>query len=461
MNLIKDYVNIVSEITDAPKTFLIASAYHYISSTIGKYVVCPFLSRSVDKPFKPNLWSIISGLPGISRKSTVMNLELDALKISYREYYSLANPRMTQDNINEIIHAMIIQQGSPEGIVDHIVDLQDRVDTFLIMSSEWGNVLRQIKNQRYMEELANLLSKLHDGDMHVWYGSKRVKDTRNVRYIRQGLYVTFLTGMQRLGMYVDPYYLDQGLLRRVLIVYAKPSDKDKWLPPIDLTIEMKIERLKELAEQVGELMYDYSAKAPIIAHLTGEVKNRINEYARNVERVIIENPESNWSKYAQSLWVHLSKLTILNAISRKRPVPSGGLGYIITIEEQDFIEAKNYLESILPNMQEAISEIGVKIRRVPMEDYQTVLERIYGIIVSAGPSGITTRELLMRSGLIKEHLKTYILNLMEQEKVEVYRYTPRRGRPSIIIVATSYRNNYSDKIIKSEKVDANMLNMMW
>ncbi len=64
-DLLDDYLNIISEFTDAPDIFLQSCAFHMISTTLGQ-----FFEIYDSHIRRPNLWFILSSIPGRTRSST-------------------------------------------------------------------------------------------------------------------------------------------------------------------------------------------------------------------------------------------------------------------------------------------------------------------------------------------------------------------------------------------------------
>ena len=454
MDLISDYVNTMMQIVDAPRIFIEASAYHFISSTLGKYIICPYIPRALDNPFKPNLWVMISGAPSRSRKSTLIGYERSMLSNAFITYFKLKNPNLLEDDIRKHVMQMFLQTGSPEGISDHISDNQDLYDEFILISAEWGGVLRQMRGAKtYMEGLINLLSSLYSSEDIVWHGAKKT------RYIKRGLYVTAIVGLQEPRLYIDRYLLEQGLMRRFLLVYATPKDFERWIPPLDMSREAKFYNLKSIYEVVGGLMKEYDNKKPVSITMTNAVRNFINNYARQVEDKILEDPSSPWSLYVQSLWEHMTKLAILSAAGRKTPQPTGELGYMLSVDMTDVQYAYNYIKRIEPNAMMAIASIGAPEIEAPYVNYSSILDRIYSIIVDAGRDGIEFTELLSRTRLLKKDLVEYLKNLIDEGRIEAYYFQPRRKKPTVLLVSSTYKLQYSDRIIKSKPIPSNALPM--
>lgn len=451
-NLLEKIYKVVVELTDAPDTYIVAMAYHVISSTLGKYLVCPLYPKSPDNPMRPNLWVMISGIPGIMRKSTIINFDQYLIKTSWKEYYRQANPRLSEETINEIINAMFIEYGSPEGIADHIARYQNDLDIFILTSHEFGGIIKQLNNREYMLGLSSMLSKLWEGEETIWRGAK--KD----RFIRKGLYVTAIWGMQKPWLYLDNIVFQQGLMRRVLLIYARPEDKKRWIPPLSLKRSVLVNQLEDVSAEIGNKMYEISKYQPVMVDFTREALEKINNKARETEQNIIKEGETNWAIYIQNYWNYLLRLSILHAVARKNPQPSGEIGWIIEVEELDVDKADAFLRLTIDRAKEAIALSSTPIVNKPLVTEEGTLSVIYSIITSYGKEGISTSELLRKLRMLKDDLKKYIINLMEEGKIIATRRKVRRGRPPIKFYDAKYKNLIP---AKEEVIDPRYLETIW
>ena len=424
--LLRRLVEAGQQLTDAPDTYIIAVSYWVLSSTLGKYIVVPYYPRPPDNPMRPNLWIIISGLPGIMRKSTVIDtLGKNVVKNAWREYYTLANPRLTPEQVNEMVSKMFIETGSYEGIAKHISEQQRERDTFFIVSTEWGGILLTMRSRDYMIGFASLLSKLWAGEEH------RVHLTREVRYIRSGLYVTALLGMQEPWLYMDKFVFRQGLMRRILLVYAEPSDKTRWLPPIDMGRLAVMDTLQDIAVEIAQRMDIYSQAYPVEARISNEAREMIVDYARRCEEEVLRNSSGNWSLYVQNLWDMLLRLSVLSAASRTERPRETGAGYVLYVETGDVEEAKRFLETTLDRARQAISLAGVPVREQEVVVTESAEETVMAVLKRHGCMKKT--ELLRATGMSRGTIKEIILGLVEKEAVKAFIKKQGRGRPAIII----------------------------
>jgi len=452
MNIEKSYMNLVTEITDAPETYLWFTLMHISSSCLGKYIVCPLYMRPTSNPWHPNVWIILSGAPGIMRKSTVINLDQYIVSNSFREYYRTKMPKATPDVIEKIIQNIFIETGSPEGLAEHISSTQNDIDIYIMLSHEFGGILRQMTRRDYMEGYAALLSKLWAGEPHKWHGAKKV------RYIKSGLFVTAILGMQKPWLYLDNIMFQQGLMRRVFLIYAEPEDKRKWLPPLNLKKSVLMDELLAISKELSERMLELESLSPVKAMLTPGVLDKINQYARKVESELMQDTDSNWSLYAQSLWDHLVRFSICLAAIRKRPIKSPTFGYVLTVDDSDVSEAQRWIELTLPRTRQALSFTEAPRVKAPIQTVEGPVDVIYSIISSNGKKGVSTSELLRKTRILKDELKKYIIQLLEEDKVVAVVHKSGRGRSRLMFYDKKYE---SFAVLNGQKIGSKTLEAIW
>ena len=440
--------------TDAPDLYLEAARYWVLSSTLGRHVVVPYFPRPPDNPLRPNTWIILSGVPGIMRKSTVIDsIARIVVKTAWREFYRSTLTRLQPGTIEEMVGKMFIETGSYEGIVKHIAETQNDIDTFFLISTEWGGLMQLSKSREYMTGLSTLLSKLYSGEEHV---ARYAKETR---YLRGGLYVTALLGMQEPWLYLDNLVFRQGLMRRMVFVYQKPEDKDRWLPPLDLRRMQVVEELISVGESLALRMRELDERKPVEARFSAETIRFINDYAQSIEEEIRSNGNSNWGLYAQNLWEHLTKLAVLEALDRGAEIREEGLTAHIYVLEEDVQRASSFIERTIPRAREALSVTGTPIRELEVRTSQAAEELVRSVIESSGC--ITTTELLRGLRMLKDDLKPIIVNMAEKGDIIVAKIPRTRGRPPIVICKKESYNNLAARNPAVEKLAPGEIEVAW
>ncbi len=452
MDIERSFMNIVTEITDAPETYLWFSLMHIASSCLGKYIICPLYMRPSSNPWRPNVWIILSGIPGIMRKSTVIDIDLHVITHALYEYYKARMPRASEETIHKIIQNIFIETGSPEGLAEHISEAQKDLDMFIIVSTEYGGVFQQMTKRDYMIGYASLLSKLWSGEQHIWRGAK--KD----RYIRSGLFVTAILGMQKPWLYLNTYLFQQGLMRRVFIIYAEPDDKSRWLPPLNLRKSVLMDELTSISHELAELMNAYENISPVKALFEPGVLDKINEFARKSEQEVINNPESIWALYSQNLWDHLVRFSICLASLRRRPERTTTFGYVLKVKEEDVRDAMRWIERTLPKTKKALTLVSTPVVKATITTAEGPLDFIHTLISENGRNGITASELLRKSKMIKDELKRYIINLIEENRIVAVVHKGRRGRPSLMFFDKRWE---SVALMHGDKIEARTLDAIW
>lgn len=454
--MLKQILEIGQELTDAPDTYIMASAYWALSSTLGKYVVIPYYPSPPDNPVRPSVWFVIAGLPGIMRKSTVIeSIGKNLVRGAWREYYKITAANLTPDQIEEQIAKMFIETGSYEGIIKHLVENQKTIDSFFLVSTEWGGVLQTMRSREYMVGFSSLLSKLWSGEEHV------VRLARETRYIRKGLYVTALLGMQEPWLYLDNYVFRQGLMRRIILVYAEPKDKTRWLPPLSLKRMQLLDQLSEIAEALANKMVTFAEYYPIEARFTADAHEKINKFAYQVEEEIIRTETAgNWSLYAQNLWDHVARLSVLHAIDRVEKPREAPVGAVIMVELRDVENAIRYIQSITPKAREAISMTSVPIRRQTVKVATEAEETIKAIIHKYACNCVSASKLLSDSKMLKDDLKKLVLNLIEKDEVKAYSLKTR-GRPKIMFCVKEHAPCFIQHSPAATELSVEALKSMW
>jgi len=453
LDLIDKFVAIASEYTDAPDDFLVAAGYHLVSSLLGRFTV--IAGTPNDK--RPNPWFLLSSVPGLMRRSTVVNLAERVYRRALRRFYEETRPKKPgeseaeyRERIEKLIDDSIIEEGTVEGLTDHIEDAyggEDRVKEFVIHSPEFGAVLSRMTERHYQAGVLSLLSKLKYGEGGVQYLSRR-RGQKGRRYIPRGLFVTMLASMQELEYYVRPEHVRQGLMRRIIVVFQRPSQKKRYLPPLleELERERAIKLLdlyaEELAEkmlQLNEMRWYYASvyKEPLVPIMfRHRVARKINAFAERHEE-LLKKADETYGKlddielYKQGYAEWLIELSAVRCLARCQPTRIAGLqGLCFSVEDVDYEKAKEFLLAVARNVEEAFKNVGV-ITKPPTVDETP--NRLYRLILRRGKEGITKSE-LSNTGItdIDKHLRT----LLDADRIVAFRkITGKRGRPPIIIYA--------------------------
>jgi len=469
---IDEYIEIVSQITDAPPLFVRASAYWLTSLLFGVNVVCPLAPPGASRV---NIWFMLSGPPAITRKSTV----IDKLARRFFERlftkYLMNKLQITEHEAWKISKLVFIEKATPEGLADHIQitsgegneTLGISLDRYSLITTEFGGIVAACERD-YMTGFAQLLSKLYYGEGDVTYlSSRKGKKDDRMRVIPEGLYVCALVGIQKLNLYIKPELVKQGLLRRFIVIHQDGTDKPVRKPPLDPTRKIVYTEFEDLVERYLDMMENYNQFDPqrqgpvqVFVRMNKSVMDKINEYWDQCEREYLNNQENLWLLYKQSSWEHLLKLTILEAISRVQD-PEYRFGDLeLKVEIQDFERALNFLTQAHYKSQIEISSIEAS----PVDQFLPVasgkLNFVFNIIESSGEEGISRSELLVKTGLLKDELKRLIITLMEQERIVAYKFSPPTGGRSLI---KFFSKKYEKKLAISggQFISVDQLEIIW
>ena len=209
MNWIDDFLQIVSEHTDAPDVVIKGSAYWLISATLGPF----FQVIESKRPLKPNMFVVFCGPAGLTRKSTVIDYARTVYEIAWQKYYDTLN-------IDINVEDKFIEEFTIEGIADYIEEHSDKIKDYVLISDEFGVWLKRSEGQRYMFGARGMLSKLYYGETYKQVLSKR-QGKKSIRKIPRGLYFTMICGMQDPDLYLTEYDVRQGLVRRTFLLISQ------------------------------------------------------------------------------------------------------------------------------------------------------------------------------------------------------------------------------------------------
>ena len=431
MDLIEEFKRIVTHYLDAPNIFIEAAAYHTVSSLLGRFFHCSFIPGG-QHGARPNIWFIIASIPGRTRRSTIANYSTYTYRRSLEKFYKYLKPELTQKEAVLKVLDTVIEEGTPEGIMDHIK--VTNLDAYAIMSTEFGAVLSRIGTKDYEMGVSSLFSKLYYGEGGTMMMSQRGKDSAGVRKLPENLFTTMFCGMQEPHLYLTPGMSRQGLLRRILLCYCDPVDIDRWMPPLQDERENIYTDLWNLSEEIFSWMVDFHEKAaqfsPFLLDITfhPQATNLINSFAQGTDRAL-EVEVNNINIYRQSFWEHLSKLAMLHAIARSDGVRNVGGEWVAFVTLEDALKAKDFMDRATKHSTEIISNLGsadetIKTSRDP-------LQRIVQIIRSGGATGILRAELYRKSNMKARQLQEYLTTLIMQERIERVEGQAVGGRPPV------------------------------
>lgn len=382
MAFIDNYIEKIETQTDAPHLFLEGSAFYLISSTLGEYFTNTLVPKGVQRP---NLWMILSSIPGRMRRSTIQNIATNI----YSEV------------IGELAPSTIWEDGSPEGIIDAV---EEGIDFYTIQSTELGGVLTRCrKNEGYAHGLFTLWSKLYYGESAVQHFSK--KSDKALRVLPGGLYITMMAGLQEPKLYFDEAMISQGLLRRLIIIYAPKAEK--WMPPISenrtgFKLDEHIRTLKDKREQLIQ-----HPQIPVTLD-TGAMKI-INDYAKKNDEAL-DNLQDSVAKYRQTYWEHLLKIATIHAIDEtpnRDPI-------VVTVKNVN--KAMSFIMKYSANIEPEIQKLGTEGERA--KSHETDFQKIQRMIEQNDERFISISDLIQRFHWRSDEAQRILDSMMDGELID-------------------------------------------
>jgi len=429
MNLIDEYYNVISTITDAPNLFIEAAAYFLISTLCGRNV----RSKLSSSPYElsANDWFMITGSPGVTRKSVVIGhtkrIQKEVLRKVLRKY-SISresdDDRPITSIINEVVGSTIIENATPQGLLDHITSTHKFTPFYSIIAPEFGGIIDQVKEAKYMSGYQSLLSSLYTGEGYSqrMASTEKVKDkyVSRKRDIPENLYVTALFGMQEPKKYLDASFIEQGLLRRIILLNYE--ERERSLPFLDARRsedDKEYGVLKELKSLIYEKTLEYynvGNERIFVDPIPGSIAKKINNQSDEFEKKYTKS-KSLVDLYRYTMGEHLLKLTMINAIASRSPEQSLEYGCLyLPIEEEDYQKAWNFLSVVLEKSETAISAIGTKHRERDYIEVKGTLEFVESIIKSY-KEGITVKQLINDTNQYSYNLMKIVETLIKAGRI--------------------------------------------
>ena len=433
-NFVDEIVELLMELTDAPIEFIEAGAYFIISSTLGGMFR---LYPSVKGVRRPNYWAILSSIPGAYRRSTVINICREIVKRTWIKYLK-KKLGITEDEAEKIVVNLFLEQGTFEGIIDHIETTEG--NEFMIMSHEFGRILEQItsrgKGAHYSGGADVLFSELYYGEEAIQDLSARGGGKQR-RYLRPGIYATCLASMQELWLYARPIHIQQGLLRRFHLIYVDESDR--WLPPIREINE------EEVIDYIADTLASFRCKweeqleknerlNDVIIVMPDEVKERLNSIDKEAHMRACSNP-TLLNIYLQNEMEIVGRLAMLRCIGRAiaafAPVVQDEevkLPTHLVLIPEDVEKAREFYRRTVEPLKDAFARLPLSFN--PRSVGEELRGYVLGIIREYGP--ITKSELARRSRLPSWLLDAVVEELIRSGDIRMEKVVKGKGRPVIL-----------------------------
>lgn len=456
----RELVRMIMEYTDAPDVFIEAASYWVVSTLIGDKIVVGRTRGTIGRHGHPNLWVMISGMPGVTRKSTVLGVAKYVVTEALVKYYTTVLS-MGSDDAREAVDSMVIETGSPEGIVDHIIETRGALaePKYMLVSEEFGEVLIGMQRTGYMDRLPTLLSRLYDGGGYVWHGAKKK------RYVPHGLYVTALVAFQDPRYFMSQFFFVQGLMRRFLLVYATEEDKTRYYDPISEAADIVADAIKRHAEEVlAEVAARYTGGG-VLALLRPEAARRVNEYARRVSMGLRDEPNLYWKIHYQSYYDFALRMAVLDAAASGAPeeqeIIEGVPMRMIEVGEEHVSEAISFLENrVKARAREAIILATTKRGHVEYRQAEGVKSVVLGVVLESRNRCVSLPRLAAKTQMMHDDLVKVVSTLMVEGRLVL-----AIGQRSVYVCDSSRYNELAVagyKVTRSPRVlESFVYNAVW
>lgn len=401
MNYIDGFVEKLGEVSDAPPMFIRACAYHLLSFYPGRFCISTY-----GRKLKPNMFFLLSSIPGRGRRSTVANWDNEISEKVFFELEELEDETSEEYKaMKEYYETLIIEDGTPEGISDHLTKYKNKI--LDIRSSEFGTVLSKMnKDSGYAYGLSAFFSRLYYGERYRQDLSQR-KGLPS-RKVPPGIYATMFSGMQEPYLYITPEMIREGLLRRITLCYVPIEHLGAWRPPIDPNIQPKSELAINWAVDNLINIFKHFERAPLEKDkvnivIDDDAAALINAASKRDESNVVE-AQSDLTIYLQSTWEQLAKLSMLECIGRKG----------VLVKKEDVEKAIEFYTPIYNNAETIVNSIGVE---KPITLIKRGADRVYALIFKAGEEGITRSALTTKLHMDTTEFDSFIRLLTDQGKI--------------------------------------------
>lgn len=463
INLMDTFYDIMHEDTDIPPIFIRAAGYWIISSTLGVFTPIEQLTSTSNRP---NLYFILSSLPGITRRSTLIRAATNVYKIAWTTYFEKAG--ITDKTIvDDIVEKKILERFTIQGMADHISETipDNKTRDYTIISDEFGSILKQKKTDTYLANMLSMLASLYYGEpFRETLSGRQGKQTQ--RRIPEGIYMTLLASMQNPEEYLSESLLAQGFLRRTMLIYVHPKDLDPNTYKQYLRIHAfdRSKKLDELGEKIGNIIHIF-ANENINMFMDGETCKKTNEIAEKIYKSIIEKENSEKEQLMQSRSEHLLKLSALEAISANYNKIATFKDNIIPIDNNHFVKASEFIEMADKRIDVVLEATVTPIQKTPAQSDKKEFIRILSKFNDENSDNgiIGAGKMCSLLGKTKDKLKPILLTLMETDELKAYLRTPtikRKGFRTIITLSLYDRSvnmktdEYTLKELSSKQVEA-------
>jgi len=208
-------------LTDAPKIYHEFASLNLLSLAVGRTQI-----SITPRPLYPNIWTILIGRSGVTRKSTAIDLALSVLPEDYEFLPNDFTPESLQEALSENAQGLIIKD-------------------------EIGGFLERIKKREYMSGTADLMCQLYG--CPSYYNKK----LRSVSFeLKDVCFNVFsATTPSRFASVSKREDFQSGFLSRFLIIYGEkkvPIPRRRWTKRDD----ERLNRCRTLWKQIHDVFHN-------------------------------------------------------------------------------------------------------------------------------------------------------------------------------------------------------------
>lgn len=353
----------------APEIFHETVALHCVSSVLGRNISYERGAKTV----YPNIWAVVLGPSGTSKKSTALDYGHSML--------------------TTVAHEMQIADcGSVEGLIAELAEQSSNgICQVWASQDEFSRVVTGMKKKDYLSDLKDVYMQLYDGKPL----SRRLVKTN---YRVDPVYMTFIsaTTPSRLSSILDASDLEDGFLSRFLLVYGRDNGYIDDGEPDPSWSKMR----KDLEYDLTQLRTAYASYRTEM-FLNKQAAHFFNAWKQDLDSMV------RGKQFPPSAAARMEDYFIKMAMLWEVSDACRFLGdkHEIDLDRMLFIEDR--IQPYMDSMSLMFEKLGT--------DSKVMLVR--SIIEEAGDGGVLYRDLLRRSKLGIKKLTECVETLKAQEVV--------------------------------------------
>jgi len=359
-NFIEEYKQFISNITDAPKEFIEASAIFLISTMCQRnFVVISKADASLldEKEFGRhlNLWFMFLGKSRVSRKSTTIAKAQEL--IGAIDNLLLLPDDFTPQSLITELHAKINEHMETPATWIH-----DEISGFF-------DILN--RKESYMASTEAVLSKLYDCRSY-----RKTTITRGKEDIPKPYLTILVASTEDLPTIFDKRSIKQGFLNRFIFIPAKRKEK-RLLQTSFYTMQERA-KIKEIVDWLTEL---YHRTEITILSFNSEALNLYNQFELAIENEIESKDLGLTEGFIGNLPNIVTRLSAIFRISRMSTSEIASYHMpILLMEEEDMKKAVEYANISKEWFKKTIELMQLKTTEIPARTEEASFQLVLGIL---------------------------------------------------------------------------------